>query len=171
MAVRQGFSEWQSNDAFAGSTAHPQLDHVCAELDRMASRIRRLARTGKQQTIDHAKRAAVVRTILRIRKLRTKFLDVDLFADPAWDLLLDLKLAELDQARVSVSAACIAAGVPPTTALRWITTMVDRGLLDRNPDRLDGRRFYLSLARATSAALDNYIDDAARELETLDSLS
>jgi hypothetical protein len=137
----------------------------------MALRIRHLARAGKRQTIEQGERATVVRMILRMRKLRTKFLDADLFADPAWDLLLDLKLAELDQVRVSVTSACGAAGVPATTALRWVTAMEDRGLLDRTPDPFDGRRFYLSLARPTSAALDNYIDEAAGELAVLASLS
>ncbi|MCB2078548.1 MAG: MarR family transcriptional regulator, partial [Novosphingobium sp.] len=63
----------------------------------------------------------LVRRIIRQRQLRTRFFDGDLFADPAWDMLLDLTAARAEHARVSVTSLCIASGVPPTTALRWIS--------------------------------------------------
>ena len=42
-------------------------------------------------------------------------------------MLLDLLAARLERERVSVSSLCIAAAVPPTTALRWIRTLTDKG--------------------------------------------
>src|SRR5690606_24209072 len=69
-----------------------------------------------------------VRDWLRVRRLRDEFLPGDLFADPAWDMLLDLFAARLEQERVSVSSLCIASAVPPTTALRWIRTLTEKGL-------------------------------------------
>src|SRR5690606_9764038 len=73
--------------------------------------------------------AQQVRDLLRARRLRDEFLPGDLFADPAWDMLLDLFAARLEQERVSVSSLCIASAVPPTTALRWIRTLTEKGLL------------------------------------------
>ncbi len=58
--------------------------------------------------------------IIRQRQLRARFFDGELFADPAWDMLLDLTAARVEARRVSVTSLCIASGVPPTTALRWI---------------------------------------------------
>ena len=50
-----------------------------------------------------------------------------IFADPAWDMLLDLMEAEIEQPRVAVSSLCIAAAVPATTALRWLKTLTEPG--------------------------------------------
>ena len=83
----------------------------------------------------------------------------ELFADPAWDMLLDLLQAEIVQHRVPVSSLCIAAAVPATTALRWIKSMTDRGLLVRRDDPHDGRRVFIEMAPATSAGLRRYFQE------------
>ena len=70
----------------------------------------------------------------------------ELFADPAWDMLLDLLQAEIAQLRVPVSSLCIAAAVPATTALRWLKTMTDQGMFVRRADPHDGRRVFVELA-------------------------
>ncbi len=90
--------------------------------------------------------ASQVRAVLRSRRLRDHIFSPDLFADPAWDILLDLMAARLEGARVSVSSLCIAAAVPPTTALRWIRQLTDRGLLERQADPDDGRRIFITLS-------------------------
>src|SRR6476469_1135829 len=55
-----------------------------------------------------------VQWIIHARVLRSKFLSTYLFADPAWDMLLELLRAEIAQRRISVSSLCIAANVPAT---------------------------------------------------------
>jgi DNA-binding transcriptional ArsR family regulator len=97
--------------------------------------------------------AGQVRDLLRARRIRADYLPGDLFADPAWDMLLDLLAARLEQERVSVSSLCIAAAVPPTTALRWIRTLTDKGLVLRQADPHDGRRVFITLAQETADAL------------------
>ena len=47
-----------------------------------------------------------------------------LFADPAWDIMLDLFAARIEGKDITVSSAGIAACVPPTTALRWSATAI-----------------------------------------------
>jgi hypothetical protein len=76
--------------------------------------------------------------------------------DPAWDILLDLKAAAQEGQHVSVSSLCIAAAVPPTTALRWITAMTESGMLVRRQDPADARRVFIELSDETSAKLDDY---------------
>jgi len=90
--------------------------------------------------------AQQVRAVLRMRRLRDQIVSADLFADPAWDILLDLMAAHLEGVRVSVSSLCIAASVPPTTALRWIRQLTEKGLLERNADPSDGRRIFIALS-------------------------
>lgn len=100
---------------------------------------------GKAETAsppDHTE----IRALIRIRRLRERFLPEDLFGDPAWDMMLDLFAARLAGERVSVSSLCIAAAVPPTTALRWIGQLTDRGLFQRADDPADGRRAFIALS-------------------------
>jgi DNA-binding MarR family transcriptional regulator len=100
--------------------------------------------------------AETVRSVIRARRLRARFFHEELFADPAWDMLLDLLQAEIAHLRVPVSSLCIAAAVPATTALRWLKTMVSRGLFVRRADPLDGRRVFVELAPEASHALRRY---------------
>jgi DNA-binding MarR family transcriptional regulator len=103
--------------------------------------------------------AEALRSMIRARRLRATYLPADLFADPAWDMLLDLLQAEIVQHRVPVSSLCIATAVPATTALRWIKAMTDRGLLVRRDDPHDGRRVFIEMAPTTSASLRRYFQE------------
>lgn len=100
--------------------------------------------------------AAAIRALIRARQARARFLDGELFADPAWDILLDFAAARAERSQVCVTSLCIAAGVPATTALRWIGQMVESGILVRVPDAEDRRRAFIALADATADALARY---------------
>jgi DNA-binding MarR family transcriptional regulator len=106
--------------------------------------------------------ARLIRSIIRARRLRDRYFKGGLFADPAWDMLLDLMAARLEDNRVAVSSLCIAAAVPPTTALRWIKTLTDQGLLVRCADPQDGRRVYIELSDEAARALAAYVRAAQR---------
>ena len=99
---------------------------------------------------------ADIRAAIRARRMRDQFFEGDLFADPAWDMLLDLFAAHLEHVRVSVSSLCIAAAVPATTALRWITTMREAGLFERHDDPFDRRRAYVGLSETALAGMRRY---------------
>ena len=104
----------------------------------------------------------VVRSVIRARRLRGRYFSEDLFADPAWDMLLDLLQAEIAQLRVPVSSLCIAAAVPATTALRWLKSMTERGIFVRRADPHDGRRVFVELSRESSLAMRRYFAEVGR---------
>ena len=104
--------------------------------------------------------AAKVRELIKLRRLRDQHFPPDLFADPAWDILLDLYAANLEGKSVSVSSLCIAAAVPPTTALRWITTMTEHGALVRKQDPQDARRVFIGLSPDSEERLAAYFATA-----------
>jgi hypothetical protein len=104
----------------------------------------------------------LVRRIIRQRQLRARFFDGDLFADPAWDMLLDLTAARVEHTRVSVTSLCIASGVPPTTALRWIGQMTDAGLLARVEDETDRRRAFITLTDKAADAMARYFAELGK---------
>jgi len=109
----------------------------------------------RNSLVEPAKRPDI-RTIIKLRRMRDRFFDPLLFADPGWDILLDLYAAQDEGKPVSVSSLCIAAAVPPTTALRWITNMTASGLLVRVQDPGDARRVFIELSPETRQQLDAY---------------
>lgn len=109
----------------------------------------------------------LVRKILRQRQLRSRFFEGELFADPAWDMLLDLTAARAEHKRVSVTSLCIASGVPPTTALRWITQMTNAGLFCRAEDATDRRRAFITLSDTATEAMARYFAEVGSDLLAL----
>ena len=98
----------------------------------------------------------MVRQMIANRQARARFFDPALFGDPAWDMLLDLTAAHGEGAQVSVTSLCIAAGVPATTALRWLTQMVESGIFQRVPDPADRRRAFIAMSDKAIAAMSAY---------------
>lgn len=106
--------------------------------------------------------APLVRALIRLRRMRAQFFEPALFADPAWDMLLDLTAARLEGRDVAVSSLCIAAAVPATTALRWIKAMTDQGLLVREADPDDRRRVHMRLSDAAAERMVAYLQAAVQ---------
>lgn len=98
---------------------------------------------GPSETLASAKLA---RAIIKARAARRHLFDKHLFADPAWDMLLELYALKCEGVRVSVSKLSVAANVPGTTALRWIDKLDEQGLIERTDDPLDGRRVWVVLS-------------------------
>lgn len=80
------------------------------------------------------------------RKRDRQFEGLDLFGEPAWDILLDLFVRMASRQHVSVSSACVAAAVPPTTGLRHVKRLQDLNLIEDYSDPFDKRRRFLRLS-------------------------
>ncbi len=130
------------------------------QFDRSSDRLIRAARPPLPDP-------RLVRKIIRQRQLRARFFEGDLFADPAWDMLLDLTAARVEHVRVSVTSLCIASGVPPTTALRWIGQMTDVGLLQRVDDETDRRRAFITLTDKAADAMARYFAESGTSASNL----
>lgn len=141
---------------------------IIREIDRLQLQFRQLAEclrggvvegeTADSTVIDRPEAASeeTVRAVIRSRDQRGRFFPGYLFADPAWDMLIDLYAAKLAQHRVSVSSLCIASNVPATTALRWINALEAEGLVVRTSDNSDKRRHFVSLTEPGLRAMDGY---------------
>jgi len=150
-----------------------RLRQLSDEVSRIAATLARLSVAPGTAAAERPERAAqggegpavsidTVRQVIRARRLRARFFDEELFADPAWDMLLDLLQAEIAQHRVPVSSLCIAAAVPATTALRWIKTMTDAGLFKRRADPHDGRRVFVELSASASETMRRYFAEVGK---------
>ncbi|WP_162986933.1 winged helix DNA-binding protein [Sphingomonas paeninsulae] len=96
------------------------------------------------------------RAMVNERRARSRFLGSDLFGEPAWDILLDLYIADGEQRDISVSSACIASNVPDTTAQRCLKYLVEEGVILRTADPHDLRRVFVSLTDETKSKMDAY---------------
>ena len=119
--------------AFALSARPGILNDVSRDLDaerlqRLADEVGRIARTlatmsasaqlpngavadmrhqffAETESLADLPTAHDVRAMIRLRRLRDRFFDTSLFADPAWDMLLDLMAARLERVHARDPAA------------------------------------------------------------------
>ena len=106
---------------------------------------------------DAADYAAAARAILASRRKMEQIFP-DLFADPARDMLLDLFVAAEEGRELSVTSCCIAAMVPPTTALRWLALLKQQGFVLEEPDLHDRRQKLLRLSPDARSRMRHYVD-------------
>ena len=88
--------------------------------------------------------SAHIRQLITARRARNHHFDRELFADPAWDILLEAFIAFNDRQHPSVSALCDCSGVPSSTALRWIAKLEQDGWLVQNENAPDENLLALS---------------------------
>lgn len=122
-------------------------------LDQLPEPVEVINESGAASTVT----AQRVCAILRWRRQRDLFFEPGLFADPAWDILLELYAAELGDYPMAVTSLCIGAAVPITTALRWIRLLEQKGIVTRTPDPRDGRRILVRLSQKGSTAMSAFM--------------
>ncbi len=92
------------------------------------------------------------------RKNRRKYCnDVDLFGEPAWDILLDLYYAAFMGYNISVKSACIASEVPATTAIRYLDKLEMQGLIARSRCFDDRRMVFVKLTKCAVEQMEKYL--------------
>lgn len=127
---------------------------------RLMSRIPGSQVKGPDKEIMHVnERAQLAKEIHDARRARDRIFPPDVFADPAWDILLILYWAHYVQQRLTVTNVSASAAVPPTTALRWIENLRGLGMVRKSRHFLDGRVQWLDLTADATAKLDQYFDD------------
>lgn len=95
----------------------------------------------------------VAKALIALQRCRQAVASPRLFADPAWDMLLDLFVARAEERSVCVSSLCIASGVPASTAHRWIQALSSEDLARRRADPVDRRRVFIEITEPAFAAM------------------
>ncbi|MEO7503940.1 MAG: winged helix DNA-binding protein [Sphingomicrobium sp.] len=103
--------------------------------------------------------------VYRSRRLRANYLSASMLGEPVWDMLLALYCCTGRGEQLSVSGLCYSAGVPQTTALRWVQIMEQKELIERRADQKDARRALLTLTPKAKALLSTYLASIYSELK------
>lgn len=107
--------------------------------------VRRKTQVATDAKYPEALTVSVARRHYKQRRIRDRSLGEHLFRDPAWDILLDLYVAEAEGKPISVGSACGAAGLSTATGLRWLAKLEKEALIERTPAGSDGRTIYVTL--------------------------
>lgn len=102
---------------------------------------------------------SIARTLYDERRRRDQFFNASLFAEPAWDMLLDLRIQSTSARPPSVSSTCIGAAAPASTAHRHLLALEEEGLVERATDPSDARRKFTKLSAEGVQRVDAYLAD------------
>ncbi|MDY7097380.1 MAG: MarR family winged helix-turn-helix transcriptional regulator [Pseudomonadota bacterium] len=168
--------DWRNETAKSGSAAEYENSANVAVLNPPSDQKPRLAagqltqhthsEAQANESLEHQRKqyAAMARaTYAKRRKRVSIFEDPELFGEPAWDILLDLYIAQIEGKPVSVSSACIGSASPPTTGLRWLGVLADQKLVLREHDPLDQRRVLVRLTEKALKLMDEYFASSAAQ--------
>jgi uncharacterized protein (DUF2252 family) len=102
--------------------------------------------------------AGLVALILRLQRARIDDFDRALFSDPAWDILLELFSARLENRSLTLEDLDYVG--PATVRSRWIATLIDRGLVSGNAF-LAGTDLRLELTATAATKMDAIFQTAS----------
>lgn len=117
------------------------------------------AATIERNSLELAKRATL---LIRQRGIREKFLPKELFAEPGWNMLLDLFVQFAGGAKVSGKSLWISAGCPQSTAQRYVTLLEEQGLIECETSSSDGRVRLYSLTKAGVIGVGSILERLGR---------
>ena len=107
--------------------------------------------------IEAGRLLGVARAIQNLRRTRASLFGGGIFSDPAWDVLLTLYIARLEQIRLKVSNLLEESGVPSTTGLRWLCALTEKGLVTRKANPMDARSSFVELTDVGALTMSSYI--------------
>lgn len=117
--LEKGFSCW---------AAAWKCEQVSAQLVRLAGLLRCM-RPDRETPKSVLSDRAMVECMISGRQLRRELFDVGLFADPVWDILLELYRANIDRQRITIAKLCDATALPASTAVRYIRALVEERIV------------------------------------------
>lgn len=114
---------------------------------------------GTDQRLD------LCRTLILQRTLVIETVGTPLCANPVWDMLLDLYLADRADQLLYIWPLSVAGKIPISSAHRKIEIMVQKGMVVRKVDESDRRRVGIQLSDGFREKLEEIFDRLATAIE------
>lgn len=67
--------------------------------------------------------------VLAFRRSRSRFLPAELFAEPAWDLLLEVFIADTEGCRLTAQDVSERSNISPSVMSRWLMHLAQSGVI------------------------------------------
>lgn len=148
------------------SLSQAEIDQLRDCCITMASRLEQLkAQLGQSEKLtpgaafSDAKLATIAAAIYRSRRRRLKHFDGSLFAEPAWDMLLEMFVKTARAERISTINLCVAADIPASTGLRWIIRLEDQGHLRRYKAPDDARLMLIEMSPGAYERMREFLSE------------
>lgn len=103
---------------------------------------------------------AEARRVAAARRVRDRVFGSGTFLNPAWNILVELFIAAEEGRNVTIKSACVAAGVPQSTALRHIAHLIEMRLTVRTQHPSDARSAYLKLTERGRSGMAAFLSFA-----------
>lgn len=103
-----------------------------------------------------------IAAILALRHARAQAFGAELFADPAWDILLQLFAAKLGRRRMRLADLDVVS--PASTLARWALVLQERGLVTCELDCSEPNDFWLEISAVGAAKMSRLFEDLPRQL-------
>jgi DNA-binding MarR family transcriptional regulator len=114
-----------------------------------------------------SERLTTVLAWIKGRTNRNQVFGDDLFAEPAWDMLLDLYANYRLNRAVTIGDLCVASRAPMSTALRWLGLLERKNLVRRTADPLDRRRAFVALTEEGRLKMERTLDSTSETNQKL----
>jgi predicted transcriptional regulator len=114
------------------------------------------------RAVDDRTRSGLVaraREELGNRRRRVALFGGSMFGEAAWDMLLTLYILDVSGQRQTFGSLLRLAGIPMTTAKRWLDYLAADGLIRRNEHPTDRRTAFVSLTAKGREKLDMYYSE------------
>ena len=95
---------------------------------------------------------------LEMRRKRIAIFGPQMFAEPAWEMLLILYVSEGGQRHTQTSLSELSGG-SRSTGMRWIEYLVDQGFIFREEHPTDKRRNFVGLSNKGRELLELYLSE------------
>ena len=136
-------------------------------LTRIENQTQSVDVTGADGTLDiSSSKERDVGRALKLRASRAEIFGEGLFSEPAWDMLLKLYAADLGGRAETISNVCLASGVSPSTALRWLQHLQGEGWIEGSFDP-DDRQSRIAMSAKSRAAMKRLFGHSPAQIPAL----
>lgn len=134
------------------------MTQIPARAERIERQTRKLIEDAEMAAAMHnADLTEFARQLLAGRRQRDRYFDPMLFSNPAWDILLNLYVADAEGKPVNVLESCTASIVPQGVALRWLGYLKQEEMVIETPDPARPRRTLIGLSDQTRLTISSYL--------------
>jgi hypothetical protein len=134
------------------------VTQIPARAERIERQMRKLIEDAERAVAMHdGDLTDYARQILAGRKQRDRYFDPMLFSNPAWDILLNLYVADGEGKPFNVLDTCLTSAVPQGVALRWLTYLEQEDMVIEVPDPARPRQTLIRLSDQTRLTITSYL--------------